>query len=141
MLQAVKKDGEALLYASSSLKADKEVVLAAVKNKGKALKYASPELQDDEEVVLAAVKQNVNAISFASEEICADKKFIVEALKNVNSVEILLNHVKDIEKSRFISTLSKEEILAIANNDGMILKYASLELQADKEVGGGQNFS
>ena len=50
MLEAVRNDGNALEYASDTLKADREVVLEAVKQNGYALEYASEELQNDPEL-------------------------------------------------------------------------------------------
>ena len=54
MLNQVKKNGMALLYAAwgSSLKADKEVVLAAVPQYGLPLEAAAEALKGDKEVVL-----------------------------------------------------------------------------------------
>ena len=47
MLEAMKQDGNALMYASKKLKADKDVVLEAVKQTWLALRYASEELKAD----------------------------------------------------------------------------------------------
>ena len=44
-LEAVKRYGFALKYASKELQADREVVLEAIKREGFALKYASKELR------------------------------------------------------------------------------------------------
>jgi hypothetical protein len=47
---AVNQDDASFQYAYDSLKANREVVLAAVKKDGNALGYASRELQQDEEL-------------------------------------------------------------------------------------------
>ena len=50
VLEAVKRNGSALKYASDTLNADPEVMLEAVRNDGNALEYASEELQNDPEL-------------------------------------------------------------------------------------------
>ena len=74
MLETVKKDGTgfALMNASDTLKADREVVLEAVKTKGGALESASDTLKADREVVLEAVMNWGVALRFASEELQND---------------------------------------------------------------------
>ena len=68
MLAAVKVDGQALYYGSKSIRND--IVLEAVKKKGLILKYASYELREDKEIALAAVKQDKRALEYiASEEL------------------------------------------------------------------------
>ena len=62
MLQAVKQDGNALLYASKELKNDREIVMEAVKQDGTALQYASAELKGNREIVMEAVKQCGHAL-------------------------------------------------------------------------------
>ena len=43
----VKKNGQALKFASEGLQTDREIVMAAVKQYGKALEFASEDLQKD----------------------------------------------------------------------------------------------
>lgn len=74
-----------LAYASK-LRNDKEVVLAAVKKNGLALEYASTSLKNDSQVVLEAVKENGAALQFASKELRGDRKIVFEALKTYGDV-------------------------------------------------------
>tara|TARA_B110000263_G_C15267318_1_gene491752 strand:+ start:409 stop:1206 length:798 start_codon:yes stop_codon:yes gene_type:complete len=76
MLKAVKIDGEALQYASDTLKADREVVLEAVKNYGTAIRYASDSLKTDRELVLEAVKNDDSMLKYATEELQNDPELI-----------------------------------------------------------------
>jgi hypothetical protein len=62
VLEAVRKNGSALEYASKELRGDKEVVLEAVKQDGLALNYAREELRNDKEVFEKAMLQNWEAI-------------------------------------------------------------------------------
>jgi hypothetical protein len=48
------------------LKDDREAVLAAVRRNGNALRYASAELKADRKVVIAALCQNINAERWAA---------------------------------------------------------------------------
>lgn len=51
ILEAVKRDGSLLEYASEELKNDKEVVLGAIKNNKNSFQYASEKLKRDEEIL------------------------------------------------------------------------------------------
>ena len=64
-MEAVKNDGDALLYASEVLQGDREIVMEAVKKDGNAMQFAAEELQADREIVIEAVKQNENAIYYS----------------------------------------------------------------------------
>lgn len=56
-MEAVRKNGHALQFASQTLRGDKEVVMEAVQQNGTALKYASKTLQVEKDVVTVAVRQ------------------------------------------------------------------------------------
>ena len=81
VMEAVKKYGPDLEYASDELKADREIVMEAVKDIGLSLEYASLELRGDWEIVLEAVKQDFLSLEYASDELRADREFIMEAMK------------------------------------------------------------
>ena len=74
LLEAIKKDGSALEFASDKLKDDKKIVLKAIKKDWLALKFASNKLKDDKEVVLTAVKQYGLALIFASRRLQVEFK-------------------------------------------------------------------
>ena len=83
MLEAVKKDGWALQYASDSIKADREVVLEALKESfGNALEYASDTLKADREVVLEAVRSDGWALENASDSFQEDREVVIEAVRS-----------------------------------------------------------
>lgn len=61
MLALVKGDGTMLQFAGGNLRGDEELVLTAVKQNGLALQYVYPALQTRKDVALAAVTQNGEA--------------------------------------------------------------------------------
>ena len=69
MLEAVKKDGYALEFASKELQADREIVLEAVKANGLALEYASEKLQADAVTVATSIAQNRKAWKYAAQSV------------------------------------------------------------------------
>jgi hypothetical protein len=77
---AVAQDGFALLYASTGLWGDREVVRVAVAQNVFALRYASTGLRGDREVVRAAVAQNGFALMHASEELRGDREVVCAAV-------------------------------------------------------------
>lgn len=62
LLAASKVDGQALYFASQTLRDDKDVVLTAVTKKPIILKYASFRLRDDKDIALAAVGKAKNKV-------------------------------------------------------------------------------
>lgn len=60
---------------------NREIVLEAVRKNGDSLRYASRELQADREVVLQAVKQNVHALRHANEALLRSKSFVSEVVQ------------------------------------------------------------
>jgi len=81
MMKAVRRDGEALKYATPELQMNRALVLEAVRQNGHALEFAAPELRCDRAVVLEAVKQNGLALQFAAEELRADRECVLEAIR------------------------------------------------------------
>jgi hypothetical protein len=82
VLEAVKKNGLALQFASTDLRNKREIVLEAVKNNGVALEYASTDLRNKREIVLEAVKNNGLALEYASKDLQKDREIVLEAVKN-----------------------------------------------------------
>lgn len=52
-----KNNAEALEFAGTTLKGDKDIVLESVKKVGWTICYANEKLQDDKDIVLAAVQK------------------------------------------------------------------------------------
>ena len=58
VLEAVGRNGLALMGASAEMKADRAIVAAAVAQRGFwALRYASPDLQEDTWMIMLALRQ------------------------------------------------------------------------------------
>lgn len=62
-----------------NLQGDKDFVLEAVKRNGNALQYASTTLQDDDDIVLQAVEQDGQTVNFASIKLQSNEIFMTEA--------------------------------------------------------------
>jgi hypothetical protein len=125
MLEAVKKRGLALQYASDWLRDTMEVVLAAVKQDALALKYASDWLKDNDLIVLAAVERNGSALKYASHQRKNHNKMVLAAVTQYGgAIEYASNRLKE----------NKDIILAAVIDDGLTLKEASDHLKQDKTV-------
>merc|ERR1719387_2178555 len=66
--------------------ADREAVLEAVQRDGGALLFALDSLREDRQFVLEAVKQNGCALQFAAESLRRDRAFVLEALHHCGRV-------------------------------------------------------
>ena len=84
VLEAVKKDGLALQYASENLQNDKKIVLAAVKRDGLAVQYASNVLKDNKEVGLAASLENSTAEMYLSSDLIKSPQFTKELNEKID---------------------------------------------------------
>ena len=88
-LDAVRRDGRTLAYASGELRNDQEFMLEAVRQDGtchgSALEYASKELRNDREVVLEAVRQDGRARVYASNELHNDRDVGLKAVRQYGS--------------------------------------------------------
>jgi len=72
VLAAVSSDAYAAAYASASLCADRNFMLAVVSKAGLALEYATPELRADRTIVLRAVSTNPFALMYACDAYVSD---------------------------------------------------------------------
>lgn len=73
---AVHQVGYALVYASESLKKDREVVIAAVQTTGAALKHAPEVMQGDKAIVFTAVRNDGLALKYAARSTKADWEIV-----------------------------------------------------------------
>jgi len=125
VLKEVRESGNALEFACSELRADREVVLAAVKQDGLALQFASEELRADRAVVLEAVLQTGHALLYARVDLLGAKEVVVAAVKHYGG--ILSNASASLRAD-------KEVVLEAVKKTGSALEFASPELQNDKAV-------
>jgi len=124
VLEAVKKWGGALEYASKELRNDKEVVLEAVKNWIWAFTYASEALRNNKEFMLMMAREDYKNAIFASQEL----QYHGDFMKIVNDI-CLIHHFKSKELCN-----DKEVVLEAMRKDIRAFQYASKELRNDKEV-------
>lgn len=122
--------------ASDRLKADREVARAAIQTfGGKALWFPSEELRGDREIVLEAVAKvegpsnEVGCLFYASDACKNDKEIVLRA---VQADGLALEHASpELQGDREVATA------AINTSDphkhGQVLRFASLELRADRE--------
>ena len=82
MLEAVRKDGMLLKYASDELKNDEEVVHASLNNCALSFRFASPEIKNTKQVVLMVVKRYSGLIQFVSYELRHDHEVCLEATRH-----------------------------------------------------------
>ena len=144
--------GQALLFASRELWADRGFFQEAVRQNGNALRYATnadPELEADRELVLEAVRQNGNAIRHASRELWVDREVVLEAVRQngntlrfVTEVDYKLKEDREVVLAAVAAQGYWEEELGpngrvVPNSTpefNNALRYASYELRADREV-------
>jgi hypothetical protein len=95
VLEAVKREGDALEYASQELKNNKIIILRAItskKHKFSTFKYASSELKNDKEFVLQAIKVSRQVFRYCN-----------EILKTDRDILLILNRQWDIQKERILN--------------------------------------
>jgi hypothetical protein len=150
------KQKEAKMEISDSsacklLRSDREVVLNAVKKRGYDLKYASEELQNDEFIVMEAIKEDFFVFKIISEELKQklgnNREFVLECVKKCGlaldvfpkiydkDYEIILNAVKTYGNSlKFACEEFKNDriiVMEAVKNWGCSLEYTSEKLKDD----------
>ena len=96
MLELMKQDGEAIVFADESLKKDKKFILKAVKQYGGALEHADESLKKDKEVVLEAVKQGADDFKSVGFNLHYEE-FADESLRNDPDILAIVNKKKNEE--------------------------------------------
>ena len=133
IINAIKKYGFVIEYASKNLRDNKEVMLAAVSTDGYSLRYASENLRENKEVVLAAVKNFGPALSYASINIQQDEDAQYDCIEYFkNKIEILnelrYRHNGEEEDDDFWKDIRrhdkvfKNEIISLFSSEDCILK-------------------
>jgi hypothetical protein len=82
MLDAVKQNGQALIWASDELKQNRQLVMIAVEQSGKALKQVDAKFKNEFAIVLLAVKQDGLALQYASDELKNDREIVLAAVRS-----------------------------------------------------------
>ena len=106
ILEAVRKNGDALKYASIEGQGDREIVLEAIKTDGAGrspsgmLQYASEGPRKDKEVVLAAVRCNGMELRFASDELRKDREVVLAAVRRSNYGHAIIFASEELRKDR-----------------------------------------
>lgn len=140
VLMAVSLNGDVLEYASDVFKADREIVLAAVKLQYDAILHVNDKFLSDKEIILAAVNTTGRMFKYASDELKADTAVIMAALFDneleqdidENACDTCFEVFKHAPEDAYEN--DKAFIMEAVAQDARILEYASITLQADKEV-------
>ena len=107
--------------------------MEAVKKHGIALKYASEELRNDKEVVMVAVKEDRRALKYLSEELRNDKEFILSCSENLDrESDTYLDKESDYEQIEKNS--NGDGILVQDNNDISIEEQLVEEIKSKQGV-------
>jgi len=125
VFEAVRQSGSALEYAADALKADRSIVLQAVVRKGVALRFAADHLRGDREIVVEAIKQSGWAFNHARGDLKADRDIALKAVRQAGSV---LQYMPDTFKA------DREIVLEAVRQDAFALGSAAGALRADRGV-------
>ena len=82
VIEAVRKDYQALQFASHTLRSNREIVMEAVKINGYALQYANWHLRNSRNFVIEAVKIDCDALRYASDRLKDDIDMNMEIVRN-----------------------------------------------------------
>jgi hypothetical protein len=127
VLAAVRNNGEAIKYASDSLKSDRDIVWEAI-CKSCLLEYVSEKFRDDKQIVITAIEKMgdyTHQIKYASDRLKNDREVALSAISKCGSdLEYVSSYLKN----------DREVVLAAVNKDGKALEFASDELKNDREV-------
>jgi len=125
VLEAVKQNGYALLYADKSLKRNRSFVREAMINNVESFKYADEAIKSDKNMALMAVRKKSELLEWVNDILKRDREIIVEALKeNYKGLKFADNSIKRDKK--FMMECVKQYPCS--------LEYAHETLKRDKEI-------
>jgi hypothetical protein len=126
IIQAIRKHGMALQYASEALKNNHDLVLTAIQNNIKSFQHASEILKNDRTFVLAAVLQCGGKIfQYASTALKEDHDCVLSMIRN--SACSFKYASKNLKTNR-------EFVLAALALNGMALQYVSKAFRNDQDM-------
>jgi len=137
VLEAVKKHGWNLQFASEDLRSDKEFMFEAINISQYAIGYASEDLRSDKEFMFEAINISQYAFEYASEDLRSDKEFVLEVIKKCGDVYQLPRFVSEdlrADKEVVLQWLKKCAAVFFYNTPEDSLGDVSEDLRADKEV-------
>lgn len=135
-LAAVKQDGRAMEYVADKLRADKDVALTALKtlnyaNEDFFKNHISRSLRQNPEFMAEAIKIDSNAYKYAFKKIEYHRDVLKSFYEHGRS---LYGDTPELRKTLEENKNDKEFWKSIVNGDYALLKYASDEIRADKDI-------
>ena len=124
LLDVVSQNGEALLYASDTLKKDPKFVLEAVSRNSGAIHHTHISLTTNREFVLEAVSLNSIALHYADISLKKNREFVLDAVSlNGRAFQYADNSLKT----------DPEFVLDAVSRNGMAFQYADISLTTNRE--------
>ena len=121
----LRTNGLLLEFASDSLKADEDVVIAAIKENPRALLFISFKLHDNIKVFIAAVTQNGYLLEWAPDTLKDNEDVVLEAVNNKgSSLRFASDRLKDNE----------QVVLTAVKQDGLAIDYTSDKLKGNERI-------
>jgi len=153
LLERLQVNPFSLEHAPDDLRDDAEVVLSAIRVNALALGCASDRLRNNRDLVEEAVNLNESALAFASDEILDDADFLIGLVGTKSKVRPLgfassrlradpvfvlkvTSHF-GLEELRYADDTVWSDgdfVLEIVQRDPLLLKFASSELRARKDI-------
>jgi len=114
-----------LEFASTELRANKEIVEMAISSFGVSIQFASTELRENRELVIKAVSQDGRALQYVPNHFKGD----------IEIVEIaLITHGFAIRYASTELKVNRELAKKAVSQNGLAIRFLSNELQSDKEI-------
>lgn len=155
-LSAVKKSGSELIFASPSLRDDKELVKAAAIQYPNILNQVAEKFRKDDGFMRSIIEANGDAITLASAKLKDDKNLAIKSFlrptMGITILQSLSDRLRDDEdvveaavkiNQAYLSSASKRiksdkksalKLLSICHYPHMCVKDLSAELQQDPEI-------
>lgn len=131
ILKALEWDSSIVEYLDEDFYEDLEVMYKAIERDEANFEYLIEELQEDRDIALECLKRNGEVYAFLCDEFKEDAEMIESAIKSGCSLQTIIQEIENYD-----DIVSDMELVAIAikNNKGSEIQYASNELRNDKEL-------
>jgi len=133
VMAAVKRECHVFENIAEEFRADREVALLAIRSNGNLLKHAAEALHRDRQLVNVAIKTDSTALLLYPHE-CWDVDLVLTAIAAIpNTQGYAFRSFMDNEKVKQVFD-QRHFVMAALEKDPLILRLASRDLKADKEL-------
>lgn len=125
VLAAVKHNGQSMCWASKRLQDDDEIIETAIQTYPLAIRNASERLKNNRDIIKDVCSRDQRCFEYASDKLKNNKELVIELAKYSTKIANMLPYVLQDDE---------EVCRAYISNHGFAIRYFSLKLRNDPKI-------